>query len=183
MIHAVAEWVFSYLCHQDAARSWAPGGSPLALCQRCVGVYAGAALMVLLLPLMRFKPTRSLCGLHALFVFQMVILGGHLLPHSATVRTLSGHVFIIGASYFLWNSLRYRWALLRDERSPRNYLLGILAVLLGLQLSVHAPFSVVAPVVEFLALVGLSLIALAASLTIGDLISEVTRQKRVAKGD
>ncbi len=33
---------FSWICHQDPARSWHLGAWPLAVCVRCLGIYAGA---------------------------------------------------------------------------------------------------------------------------------------------
>lgn len=33
---------FSLVCHQQAGRSWELAGFPLAVCVRCLGVYAGA---------------------------------------------------------------------------------------------------------------------------------------------
>ena len=35
---------FSRLCHQDPARSFMVGGSPAAVCVRCLGIYCGVAL-------------------------------------------------------------------------------------------------------------------------------------------
>jgi uncharacterized membrane protein len=35
---------FSRLCHQDPARSFVIGGSPVAVCVRCLGIYCGVAL-------------------------------------------------------------------------------------------------------------------------------------------
>jgi uncharacterized membrane protein len=35
---------FSRLCHQDPARSFVIGGSPVAVCVRCLGVYCGVAV-------------------------------------------------------------------------------------------------------------------------------------------
>jgi uncharacterized membrane protein len=34
---------FSRLCHQDPARSFFIGGSPVAVCVRCLGIYCGVA--------------------------------------------------------------------------------------------------------------------------------------------
>jgi uncharacterized membrane protein len=39
---------FSGLCHQDPARSFLVEGSPVAVCVRCLGIYWGAALALLL---------------------------------------------------------------------------------------------------------------------------------------
>jgi uncharacterized membrane protein len=39
---------FSRLCHQDPTRSFVIGGSPVAVCVRCLGIYCGVALGMLL---------------------------------------------------------------------------------------------------------------------------------------
>ena len=41
---------FDPICHQIAARSFHLGGEPLAACHRCLGLYLGFALGLLLLP-------------------------------------------------------------------------------------------------------------------------------------
>ena len=37
----------STVCHQDAGRSLTVGGTPLAVCSRCIGLYAGGVLGLL----------------------------------------------------------------------------------------------------------------------------------------
>ncbi|HEX8069418.1 MAG TPA: DUF2085 domain-containing protein [Pyrinomonadaceae bacterium] len=44
---------FGLVCHQQPARSYWLAGAPLAVCARCLGVYAGFALGVLCYPLVR----------------------------------------------------------------------------------------------------------------------------------
>ena len=44
---------FSYLCHQEDARSFHIHGLPFAVCARCLGVYAGLCAGVLVYPLLR----------------------------------------------------------------------------------------------------------------------------------
>jgi len=179
MIHTIADFVFSHLCHQEAARCWAPGGVVLAFCQRCTGVYAGAALALLLLPLMRFKPTKKVLLIHGLFIIQMVIFGFHLIPHSATLRTLSGQLFIIGVFYFLWLNVQNRWDLFQTNRSPCSYFGGIIIMLLLMQLFVRAPFAFASAFVEILGLLGLVTIVAAAFITVFDLCTfNVFRQLR-----
>ena len=39
---------FSRVCHQDAARSFIIEGSPVAVCIRCLGIYCGVAVGMLL---------------------------------------------------------------------------------------------------------------------------------------
>ncbi len=35
---------FSFICHQDPARSFWIAAAPMAVCARCLGIYAGAAV-------------------------------------------------------------------------------------------------------------------------------------------
>ena len=66
----------------------------LAFCQRCTGVYAGAALGLCLVPFMRFRPEKDVLALNLLFIIQMIAFGMHFIPHGAMIRTLSGQLFI-----------------------------------------------------------------------------------------
>jgi uncharacterized membrane protein len=43
LIALVIRSFFSRLCHQDPARSFFIGGSPVAVCVRCLGIYCGVA--------------------------------------------------------------------------------------------------------------------------------------------
>ena len=40
--------IFSWVCGQNLAHSWSPGGELLPCCQRCTGVYVGAFVAALL---------------------------------------------------------------------------------------------------------------------------------------
>ncbi len=51
-----ARWVFSGLCHQDAARSFAVDGHAMAVCHRCTGIYLGLSLGALLAVGVRLDP-------------------------------------------------------------------------------------------------------------------------------
>jgi uncharacterized membrane protein len=44
LIALVIRSFFSRLCHQDPARSFFIGGSPVAVCVRCLGIYCGVAM-------------------------------------------------------------------------------------------------------------------------------------------
>jgi len=161
-----ARLVFSHLCHQEPARSWAPGGITLALCHRCAGVYIGAALTLLLFPLARFKPGKAVLLIHGLFILQMGVFGLHLVPHPGAIRTLSSQLFIIGAFYFLWLNIRFSRGLEWKHSSPRLYFTGVLFSLVFLQILVRLPFSRAAFFLDFLALFGLASILVLFFLTI-----------------
>jgi len=45
--------VFAPVCHQDPQRCFALGGHPLAVCGRCLGIYAGFAAGLILYPFVR----------------------------------------------------------------------------------------------------------------------------------
>lgn len=50
---AVLDGAFRHLCHQLPSRSFVVDGTPLAVCHRCTGIYAGLAAGTLLFPLVR----------------------------------------------------------------------------------------------------------------------------------
>jgi uncharacterized membrane protein len=51
---------FSRLCNQDPARSFVLEGAPVAVCVRCLGIYCGAPLAMLLLRLRKAPATQVL---------------------------------------------------------------------------------------------------------------------------
>lgn len=125
--------------------------------------------MLLLLPVMKFQPTRRILFIHGLFIIQMIFFGFHLIPHSATIRTLSGQLFIVGALYLLWSNVQNRWNVFEPNRSPLYYFGGVILVLLLMQLLVRAPFVFASALIEVLGLLGLATIVLAAVITVFDL--------------
>jgi uncharacterized membrane protein len=152
--------VFSHLCHQDPSRAWVLGGEPLALCARCTGVYAGAALAALALPLVaRFRPSAGVLWLHGAAMLQMLVLGFNPLAEPAWLRTLSGSLFAAGAVYFLWLPVRARlWP--EAAGGPRAHFAVAAGALLLLQLLLRIDSRVAGAAVECLALAGLGLLAL-----------------------
>jgi uncharacterized membrane protein len=55
---AMLDGAFRHLCHQLPGRSFAVGGTPLAVCHRCTGIYAGLAGGALLFPFVRTAARR-----------------------------------------------------------------------------------------------------------------------------
>jgi uncharacterized membrane protein len=163
MIAELAGGVFSHLCHQDPSRAWAPGGEPLALCARCTGVYAGAALAAVILPLAaRFRPSAGVLWLHGAAMLQMLVLGFNPFAEPAWLRTLSGAVFAAGAAYFLWLPVRERlWP--GAAGGPRAYFAAAAGALGLLQILVRLPSRPAGAAVECLALAGLALLVLLAA--------------------
>ena len=69
---------FSALCHQNPARSFWLGGSPAAVCVRCLGIYFGVAIGSMTLP----RRTTALPWLTAALLLNGldVLTGPHDLP-------------------------------------------------------------------------------------------------------
>jgi uncharacterized membrane protein len=161
--HDLAAAVFAGLCHQQLDRAWIVGGTALALCARCTGVYAGAAFGLFALPFLRTRPSRLLVAVHVAAVLQMVVLGTHLWPpeQAAWLRTLSGQVFVTGVIFLLWAPIRAAWL----ERAAANagapgrggvvYGAAVVAAWAGLQLLIRCPAPWAALVLEWAALGGL----------------------------
>ena len=93
---------FALICGQHAAHTWAPGGLLLPCCQRCTGLYVGAAGALLLHALCRPQPTTRWQWVQGMFLLQMVPFGFHWLPQSPVLRTLTGVLFGFGLVAFLW---------------------------------------------------------------------------------
>ncbi len=70
--------VFAPLCHQIPSRSFALNGHPLAVCGRCLGIYAGFAAGIVLYPLLRGFSRISLpsIGLFLTLTVPMALDGG-----------------------------------------------------------------------------------------------------------
>ncbi len=91
--------LFFHVCGQ--AHVWSLGGQELPLCQRCTGLYVGAACALALWLLFRPRPSNALLWIHGGALLLMVPFGYHLVPQSAEVRTLTGWLFSFGLVYFL----------------------------------------------------------------------------------
>jgi uncharacterized membrane protein len=66
---------FSRLCHQDPARSFAIGGSPVAVCVRCLGIYFGVAVGMFL----RMGEVSAFRLLAVAMLFNLVDVGSGML--------------------------------------------------------------------------------------------------------
>ena len=159
----LAREVFSLLCHQDPARSFQPGGVALAMCARCVGVYAGFVLALPMLAIVGRLPRKLAGVLHGVLVLQVIPFGFHLIRHGPTLRTISGQLFAVGVMYFLIGAVRGGESGAGNPTGPRRhtgrwlacYLLTIIQSVVLLQLLLRLPWSLVAAVVNGLALAGL----------------------------
>jgi uncharacterized membrane protein len=94
--------LFGLVCGQNPDHTWAPAGVLLPCCHRCLGLYVGAGLALLLHLLLRPKLTGRFLECHGAFLLLMVPLGFHWVPQEPVVRTLSGLLFGAGVATFLW---------------------------------------------------------------------------------
>jgi uncharacterized membrane protein len=101
-VSALLREAFSVVCGQNPDHLWMPGGWSLPCCQRCVGLYAGAAFAIVALILLRPRPTSRFLKCHGLFLAQMIPFGFHWVPEGAVLRTVTGSLFGFGVVAFLW---------------------------------------------------------------------------------
>jgi uncharacterized membrane protein len=94
--------LFGLVCGQNPDHTWAPGGLALPCCQRCLGLYAGAALAAVLHVFIRPNLTGRFLEVHGAFLLLMVPLGFHWVPQGPVLRTISGLLFGAGVTTFLW---------------------------------------------------------------------------------
>lgn len=161
--------IFGFVCSQNPAHTWAPGDELLPVCQRCTGLYVGAALALLLL--LWFRPAtdaRYRC-LHAALVLLMTPFGFHLLPHGAVLRTMSGQWFGFGVVGLLW-LLPAGMLSVRTRNVGRNLLpyvaVGTASIFLLPLFLIWSP-AIAAPVLSWLILAGLAAVC---ALLVGNLV-------------
>ena len=152
--------VFSWVCGQELAHTWAPGGEFLPLCQRCMGLYAGAALGFILLLSFRPRIDARYRWIHSALVLAMIPFGYHLVPHGAFVRTLSGQWFGFGVAGLLW-PLAARGCALDEARSSgfRSYGIWALASVLVLPAFACYGGKIAGLLLQWVAFLGLAVLA------------------------
>lgn len=93
----VLSYIFSFLCNQDASRSFDITGHLLPVCQRCTGVYMGMGISFIYLLLGRHYrrglPPRSIAYVNIACLLAMPIFGFHLLDPSPAWRLWSGLIY------------------------------------------------------------------------------------------
>jgi uncharacterized membrane protein len=93
----VVSYIFSFLCNQDASRSFEIGGQLLPFCQRCTGVYVGMGIsFVYLLLSDHYKkglPRSSILYANIASLLIMPVFGFHLLDPGPAWRFWTGLVF------------------------------------------------------------------------------------------
>ena len=153
------ERVFALLCCRDSC--WSLGGAMLPFCQRCTGLYVGAAMAVVLYASFRPYPTNWSLRIHGLLLLLMVPFGYHLIPQNGVIRTLTGQLFAAGLVCFLSllpTACRSSWQK-ADKRMPWAYAACVLGSLALVQWMVHAGGPVAGTVLAWLALLGLIALA------------------------
>lgn len=94
---SIIAYLFSFLCSQDASRSFAVAGHLLPVCQRCAGLYLGMGVtFVYLLLKWDYRndlPPRSVVYVNVVCLLAMPIFGFHLLDPGPAWRLWSGLVY------------------------------------------------------------------------------------------
>ena len=91
--------LFSHICGQQ--HCWVLGGQTLPFCQRCAGLYVGAFCALILILILRLRPTVFLYWVHGIFMLVMIPFGFHFVAHGGLTRTLTGMLFGFGLVYYL----------------------------------------------------------------------------------
>lgn len=175
--------VLARVCGQDPC--WVLGGEALPFCQRCTGLYVGAAVAAVLSLLFRPRPTNLSLGTHGLLLLLMVPFGYHLVPQNGVLRTLTGQLFAVGLVCYLSllpGSRLGRWPR-KDRAMPRAHAAGVLASLVIVQWTVHVGGRLAGAVLTWSGLVGLVVLAVLATANLLLLpleIRRVVRSTRVA---
>lgn len=90
-------YIFSFLCSQDASRSFVVADHLLPVCQRCTGLYMGMGISLIYLLVNRhYKkglPPRSIIYVNVACLLAMPIFGFHLLDPGPAWRLWSGLIY------------------------------------------------------------------------------------------
>ena len=93
----VLSYIYSFLCNQDASRSFDITGHLLPVCQRCTGVYMGMGISFIYLLLSRHYrrglPPRSIAYVNIACLLAMPIFGFHLFDPGPAWRLWSGLIY------------------------------------------------------------------------------------------
>jgi hypothetical protein len=108
----VLDHLLGFVCGQNPNHTWAPGGIPLPCCERCLGLYGGAACAAALLLWLKPSFNGRFLTAHGTLLLLMAPFGFHWLPHGPFIRTMTGIWF--GAACVAFLVLPF---LARDEGS------------------------------------------------------------------
>jgi uncharacterized membrane protein len=172
---AFLEPVFSLVCGRDVLHSWAPDGTLLPFCQRCTGLYAGAAAAFVLLVVCRVRATARFFWVHGAFLLAMAPQGFHLVYQNELLRVVSGTLFGFGLVAFLMPETRGDAA----RVSTRWYATGLCATLVSLPLLANYGGAVGALFLRVLALAGFAVYAALIARFLGSCARYVWRRAAV----
>ena len=98
--------VFDMVCHQQPDRSFFINGQAMAVCSRCLGIYGGFALIVLLMPLIpRFFSVINSVLLKLIMVSIVVNLVDVIANHFSIWSNTLHSRFWLGASFGVFLAL------------------------------------------------------------------------------
>ena len=120
--------VFDWLCGQNPAHTWSPGGEMLPLCQRCTGVYVGAFVAALLHLAARPAPTTRWLWLNGAFLLFIMPSGFYWIPQNPELRCASGILFGFGLVVFLSLTLPRKMEI-KSETNSRPQIAAVTASL------------------------------------------------------
>lgn len=92
---------FSAVCGQNPDHTWAPGGILLPCCQRCIGLYVGAAVATLLHWWLKPRLTARFLEAHGAFLLVTAPFGFHWVAQGPVLRTVTGVLFGFAVATFL----------------------------------------------------------------------------------
>ena len=147
--------VFALVCGR--AHCWALGGEALPFCQRCTGLYVGAAVAVVLYAVFRPRHSSLSLWIHGLLLLLMVPFGYHLVPQNGVLRTLTGQLFAVGLVSYLSLLPTSRLAFWREggKGAWRAYAVWVLGSVVILQGVVQVGGRLAGAVAAWLGFVGL----------------------------
>lgn len=164
-----AHQAFGLLCGQPFGRTWSLEGEWLPFCQRCTGLYIGAAVALALQGVLRIRPGVRLLRVYGLLLLQLVPFGLHIVPDTGILRTLTGMAFSFGLVGFLWLLPQQHWELgsLPNASTLRRYTILALLSLFGLILAVTRGGSMTAFALSLFGLLGLFVLVLLILVNLG----------------
>jgi uncharacterized membrane protein len=171
----MGDWLtalFGLVCGQLPAHTSAPGGIPLPFCQRCTGLYAGAAVAAVMHVALRVRASERFLQAHGGMLLLMVPLGFHWLPQDEFVRMTSGVVFGAGVVAYLWPTVAPRLLALHPLSRTGSwiYATGIAATLAAVPAAALFGGAAAWDTLVLLALTGAAALALLVSLNLALLV-------------
>ncbi|HOY58916.1 MAG TPA: DUF2085 domain-containing protein [Verrucomicrobiota bacterium] len=93
--------VFGHVCGQQIEHTWLIGGVPLPVCQRCTGLFVGAALAVILVAWFRPRLDGWFLPVHAVFLLGVAPFRLGWIEDGPELRTLTGCLYGAGVAVLL----------------------------------------------------------------------------------